>query len=61
MDLKYYAIKVGEATEKSLNIEEEFNSGCKETLLTSLLEEKTNNETSDELLPVYDVILAGIA
>lgn len=61
MNLKYYAIKVGEAQEESLNIEEEFKSVYEEENISSLLDRDITNNHNDTLLPVYDVILAGIS
>lgn len=60
MNLKYYAIKVGEAREKSLNIEEEFKSVYEEDNISSLLDDNYENNINNILLPVYDVILAGV-
>lgn len=57
MNLKYYAIKVGEAEENTLDMVKEF--GATESLLTSVMQ--FNNEASNEKLGVYDVILAGVS
>ncbi len=61
MNLKYYAIKVGEAHEESLNIEEEFKSVYEEENISSLLDREIINNNNETLLPVYDVILAGVS
>ena len=59
MNLKYYAIKVGESTEASLNIEEEFKADYEDSTITSLTDNVDEVEDK-ELLTVYDVVLAGV-
>ncbi len=60
MNLTYYAIKVGEATEESLSIEEEFKNDYEEQIITSLENEDYLKNNENFLLPVYDIILAGV-
>lgn len=58
MDLTYYIVKVGRANEDSLDISKEFNMD--ESLVS--LEELENEKSDDEeVLDVYDVILAGVS
>lgn len=61
MNLKYYAIKVGDTYEERLNIEEEFKSVYEEENISSLLDMDNKNDNNNTLLPVYDVILAGVS
>ncbi len=68
MDLTYYIVKVGEANENSLDINKEFNMGGNtnkefnedDDLITAEDLENGNSEDED-LLDVYDVILAGVS
>lgn len=58
MDLTYYIVKVGRAKEDSLDISKEFNMGEK---LISLDDLENGTNSDEEVLDVYDVILAGVS
>lgn len=58
MDLKYYMVKVGRANEDSLDISKEFNM---DESLVSLKDLKNEKSGDEEVLDVYDVILAGVS
>ena len=60
MDLCYYGIRVGNATRKSIRAENELNK--KEEILTKeeLFDESSKNSYEEKLLPIYDIIIAGV-
>lgn len=59
MNLKYFAIKVGEANEEMLDINKEFSMDQQDTA-TSIDSLLNNNDTKEEKLEVFDVVLAGV-
>lgn len=63
MGLNYYAIEVGEASEKDLDIQNEMDVNQQNARMsaTDILEDEVDDSNhSGPLLKVYDVILAGV-
>lgn len=59
MNLKYFAIKVGEADEEMLDINKEFSMDQQDTA-TSIDSLLNNSDAKGEKLEVFDVVLAGV-
>lgn len=61
MKLTYHAIEVGEFEEDKLDMQHEFSMQHKSLSANDILEsDNPSNQNNDNLLKVYDVILAGV-
>lgn len=59
MQLNYFVVKVGQTIPSSMNIEKEFDLDKKKSTLTSEIL-KGDEDPKQKLVPIYDVVLAGI-
>ena len=60
LQLKYFVLKVWETVPSSMNIEKEFDLNKNKSIITTDML-KGEDTTKQKLVPIYDVVLAGIS